>query len=153
MDVLTARRALGLVSTCRDSAGTACQPTALVSYGIFANHRTHVTKPFPRAQRLTCVENRAFLVRAEAVHLSIQQPLVSIILPTFRRLKYLRPTVGSVYRQNLQDWSGPAIVSGGAYARLSRLSRRFERLLRGGNVAAGRSVRMRAGAATDVRKE
>jgi glycosyltransferase involved in cell wall biosynthesis len=35
---------------------------------------------------------------------SIQQPLVSIILPTFGRLEYLRPTVGSVYCQSLQDW-------------------------------------------------
>jgi glycosyltransferase involved in cell wall biosynthesis len=35
---------------------------------------------------------------------SIQQPLVSIILPTFGRLKYLRPTVASVYDQTLQDW-------------------------------------------------
>jgi glycosyltransferase involved in cell wall biosynthesis len=32
------------------------------------------------------------------------QPVVSIILPTFRRLQYLRPTVASVYRQTLQDW-------------------------------------------------
>jgi glycosyltransferase involved in cell wall biosynthesis len=29
---------------------------------------------------------------------------VSIVLPTFGRLKYLRPTVDSVYRQTLQDW-------------------------------------------------
>lgn len=35
---------------------------------------------------------------------SIQQPLVSIILPTFGRLKYLRPTVASVDRQTLEDW-------------------------------------------------
>jgi len=35
---------------------------------------------------------------------SIQQPLVSIILPTFGRLRYLRTTVTSVYRQTLQDW-------------------------------------------------
>jgi glycosyltransferase involved in cell wall biosynthesis len=35
---------------------------------------------------------------------SIHQPLVSIILPTFGRLQYLRPTVASVYRQTLQDW-------------------------------------------------
>ena len=35
---------------------------------------------------------------------SIEQPLVSIILPTFGRLKYLRPTVASVYRQTLEDW-------------------------------------------------
>ena len=35
---------------------------------------------------------------------SIQQPLVSIILPTFGRLTYLRPTVASVYRQTLEDW-------------------------------------------------
>jgi glycosyltransferase involved in cell wall biosynthesis len=32
------------------------------------------------------------------------QPVVSIILPTFGRLQYLRPTVTSVYRQTLQDW-------------------------------------------------
>ena len=32
------------------------------------------------------------------------QPVVSIILPTFGRLQYLRPTVASVYRQTLQDW-------------------------------------------------
>ena len=32
------------------------------------------------------------------------QPLVSIILPTFGRLEYLRPTVASVYRQTLRDW-------------------------------------------------
>jgi glycosyltransferase involved in cell wall biosynthesis len=32
------------------------------------------------------------------------QPLVSIILPTFGRLQYLRPTVDSVHRQTLQDW-------------------------------------------------
>jgi glycosyltransferase involved in cell wall biosynthesis len=43
-------------------------------------------------------------VRAEAVHLSIQQPLVSIILPTFGRQKYLRPTVDCVYAQTLPDW-------------------------------------------------
>jgi glycosyltransferase involved in cell wall biosynthesis len=35
---------------------------------------------------------------------SIQQPLISIILPTFGRLKYLRATVASVYGQTLQDW-------------------------------------------------
>ena len=35
---------------------------------------------------------------------SIQQPLVSIILPTFGRLKYLRPAVNSVYHQSLQEW-------------------------------------------------
>ncbi len=29
---------------------------------------------------------------------------VSIILPTFGRLEYLRATVASVYRQTLQDW-------------------------------------------------
>jgi glycosyltransferase involved in cell wall biosynthesis len=34
----------------------------------------------------------------------MQQPLVSIILPTFGRLRYLRPTIASVYRQTLQDW-------------------------------------------------
>jgi glycosyltransferase involved in cell wall biosynthesis len=38
------------------------------------------------------------------VHSSIQQPLVSIILPTFGRVNYLRATVASVYRQTLQDW-------------------------------------------------
>jgi glycosyltransferase involved in cell wall biosynthesis len=38
------------------------------------------------------------------VRVSIQRPLVSIILPTFGRLKYLRATVASVYRQTLQDW-------------------------------------------------
>jgi glycosyltransferase involved in cell wall biosynthesis len=32
------------------------------------------------------------------------QPVVSIILPTFGRLQYLRPTVACVYRQSLQDW-------------------------------------------------
>jgi glycosyltransferase involved in cell wall biosynthesis len=32
------------------------------------------------------------------------QPAVSIILPTFERLQYLRPTVASIYRQTLQDW-------------------------------------------------
>ena len=32
------------------------------------------------------------------------RPVVSIILPTFGRLRYLRPTVASVYRQTLQDW-------------------------------------------------
>jgi len=32
------------------------------------------------------------------------QPVVSIILPTFGRLQYLRSTVASVYRQTLQDW-------------------------------------------------
>ena len=35
---------------------------------------------------------------------SIQQPLVSIVLPTFGRLQYLRPTIDSIYRQTLQDW-------------------------------------------------
>ena len=35
---------------------------------------------------------------------SIQQPLVSIILPTFGRLKYLRPAVNSVYHQSLREW-------------------------------------------------
>src|SRR5215472_4108255 len=43
-------------------------------------------------------------MRACAVHPSIQKPLVSIILPTFGRLNYLRPTVDSVYRQTLHDW-------------------------------------------------
>jgi glycosyltransferase involved in cell wall biosynthesis len=38
------------------------------------------------------------------VRASIQQPLVSIILPTFGRLKYLRPAVASVFGQTLQDW-------------------------------------------------
>jgi glycosyltransferase involved in cell wall biosynthesis len=38
------------------------------------------------------------------VRSGIQQPLVSIILPTFGRLKYLRPTVASVYRQTLEEW-------------------------------------------------
>jgi glycosyltransferase involved in cell wall biosynthesis len=32
------------------------------------------------------------------------QPVISIILPTFGRLQYLRPTVASVYRQTLRDW-------------------------------------------------
>jgi glycosyltransferase involved in cell wall biosynthesis len=32
------------------------------------------------------------------------QPLVSIILPTFGRLQYLRPAVDSVQCQSLQDW-------------------------------------------------
>ena len=32
------------------------------------------------------------------------QPVVSIILPTFGRLQYLRPTVASVCRQTLRDW-------------------------------------------------
>ena len=32
------------------------------------------------------------------------QPVVSIILPTFGRLQYLRPTVVSVYRQTFQNW-------------------------------------------------
>jgi glycosyltransferase involved in cell wall biosynthesis len=35
---------------------------------------------------------------------ALMQPVVSIILPTFGRLQYLRPTVASVYRQSLQDW-------------------------------------------------
>ena len=35
---------------------------------------------------------------------AIQQPLVSIILPTFGRLKYLRPAVDSVFAQTRQDW-------------------------------------------------
>jgi glycosyltransferase involved in cell wall biosynthesis len=30
--------------------------------------------------------------------------MVSVILPTFGRLQYLRPTVASVYRQTFQDW-------------------------------------------------
>jgi len=34
----------------------------------------------------------------------LKQPLVSIILPTFGRLQYLRATVDSVYRQTLLDW-------------------------------------------------
>lgn len=38
------------------------------------------------------------------MHSSIQQPLVSIILPTFGRLKYLRPAVDSVHSQTLDDW-------------------------------------------------
>lgn len=38
------------------------------------------------------------------MHPLIQQPLVSIILPTFGRLRYLRPTVDSVYSQTLHDW-------------------------------------------------
>ncbi|MBV8404220.1 MAG: glycosyltransferase [Gammaproteobacteria bacterium] len=32
------------------------------------------------------------------------QPIVSIILPTFGRLHYLRQTVASVYAQSLRDW-------------------------------------------------
>ena len=35
---------------------------------------------------------------------AIQQPLVSVILPTFGRLEYLRQTIDSVYRQTLADW-------------------------------------------------
>lgn len=35
---------------------------------------------------------------------AIQQPLVSVILPTFGRLQYLRQTVDSVYRQTLENW-------------------------------------------------
>jgi glycosyltransferase involved in cell wall biosynthesis len=31
-------------------------------------------------------------------------PLVSIVLPTFNRLKYLRPAVDSVFAQTFQDW-------------------------------------------------
>jgi len=31
-------------------------------------------------------------------------PTVSIILPTFNRLKYLRPAVESVFSQTFQDW-------------------------------------------------
>jgi glycosyltransferase involved in cell wall biosynthesis len=34
----------------------------------------------------------------------VNQPLVSVILPTFGRLQYLRPTVASVYRQTFEDW-------------------------------------------------
>lgn len=41
---------------------------------------------------------------SRAVRHSIQQPLVSIILPTFGRLQYLRATIASVYQQTLQDW-------------------------------------------------
>lgn len=43
-------------------------------------------------------------LRAQAVCASIQQPVVSIILPTFGRLKYLRQTVASVYAQTLHHW-------------------------------------------------
>jgi glycosyltransferase involved in cell wall biosynthesis len=35
---------------------------------------------------------------------SVQQPLVSIILPTFGRLNYLRPAVASAFRQTFHDW-------------------------------------------------
>src|ERR1700732_1465702 len=31
-------------------------------------------------------------------------PVVSIILPTFNRLKYLRPAIDSVFAQTLADW-------------------------------------------------
>jgi glycosyltransferase involved in cell wall biosynthesis len=31
-------------------------------------------------------------------------PLVSIIVPTFNRLKFLRPTIESVFKQTCQDW-------------------------------------------------
>jgi glycosyltransferase involved in cell wall biosynthesis len=34
----------------------------------------------------------------------VTQPVVSVILPTFGRLQYLRPTVASIYRQTFQDW-------------------------------------------------
>jgi glycosyltransferase involved in cell wall biosynthesis len=34
----------------------------------------------------------------------VTQPVVSVILPAFGRLQYLRPTVASVYRQSFQDW-------------------------------------------------
>jgi glycosyltransferase involved in cell wall biosynthesis len=34
----------------------------------------------------------------------VTQPLVSVILPTFGRLEYLRPTVVSVFRQTIPDW-------------------------------------------------
>jgi glycosyltransferase involved in cell wall biosynthesis len=41
--------------------------------------------------------------RFERVRASMQ-PVVSIILPTFGRLQYLRSTVASIYQQTLQDW-------------------------------------------------
>jgi glycosyltransferase involved in cell wall biosynthesis len=34
----------------------------------------------------------------------MQAPTVSIILPTFNRLKYLRPAVGSILAQTFEDW-------------------------------------------------
>jgi glycosyltransferase involved in cell wall biosynthesis len=34
----------------------------------------------------------------------VTQPVVSVIMPTFGRLQYLRQTVVSVYRQTFQDW-------------------------------------------------
>jgi glycosyltransferase involved in cell wall biosynthesis len=34
----------------------------------------------------------------------VTQPVVSVILPAFGRLQYLRPTVLSVYRQTFPDW-------------------------------------------------
>ena len=39
---------------------------------------------------------------AEAQHASAA--IVSVVLPTFNRLRFLRPTIASVYAQTFTDW-------------------------------------------------
>ena len=34
----------------------------------------------------------------------MRDPLVSVIMPTFNRLQWLRPAVRSVFDQTLEDW-------------------------------------------------
>ena len=35
---------------------------------------------------------------------TLRPPAVSVILPTFNRLQYLRPAVDSVFAQTYEDW-------------------------------------------------
>jgi glycosyltransferase involved in cell wall biosynthesis len=78
-------------------------------------------------------------------------PSVSIILPTFNRLKYLRPAVESVFAQTFSDWEliiaddGSGRETAEYLAMLANLPRvRLLRLTHTGNPSAVRNVALRA---------
>jgi len=78
-------------------------------------------------------------------------PAVSIVLPVYDRLKYLRPAVDSVHAQTLEDWEliiaddGSAEQTQAYLQALDRLPRhRVVRLQHTGNPAAVRNAALRA---------
>jgi glycosyltransferase involved in cell wall biosynthesis len=80
-------------------------------------------------------------------------PTVSVVLPTFNRLKYLRSAVGSVLAQTFQDWELILADDGSEEETLTYLSAlgnhprvKLLRLLHTGNPAAVRNAALRIAA-------